>query len=147
MHQQAPAKGGWADRARGENMGTTIEVRELDDIPILVVIGKMDHSSIVAIKNIISSWLDKGRYRIVLDLGDAEGMCYVGISTLVGGLRMLRNVSGDIKLVRLRTAMREAFRTVGIEGLFEDFDSAEEAVESYYAGDRCGHQVQAGGAL
>lgn len=124
-------------------MGTTIEVRELADIPILVVAGKMDHSSSVAIKNIISSWLDEGRYRIVLDLGDAEGICYVGISILVGGLRMLRHLSGDIKLVGLRHQMREAFRVVGIEGLFEDFDSAEEAVESFYSGDRCAYPLNA----
>ena len=112
-------------------MGTTLAVKELYDIPILTVTGKMDHSSSVAIKNILSSWQEQGKYRIVLDLGDADGICYVGVSILIWGLRMLRSLSGDIKLVRLRSHMREAFRSVGIEGLFENFDSAEEAVESF----------------
>jgi len=112
-------------------MGTILEVREMNGIPVLVVAGKLDHQCGVAIKNIMSSWLEQGKYRIVLDLGEAEGICYVVLSILVGMVRILRNFSGDMKIARLRFNMREIFQRIRIDGLFECFDTAEEAAGSF----------------
>lgn len=115
-------------------MGATLALRELNDIPILAVVGKMDHSCSADITNVFLTCIDQGKYRIVIDLGEADGICYVGLGILVGGLKMLRKLSGDIKLARLRAHMLEAFRMTGMDGVFENFNTAEEAAESFLAG-------------
>ncbi len=112
-------------------MVSTLEIRELYDVPVLAVVGHIDHSCAAAIKNILTSFVDQGKYQIILDLGDADGIGYMGLGILVCILRMLRAVSGDLRLARRRPAMRDSLRHAGIEGMFERFETAEEATVSF----------------
>ncbi len=70
--------------------------------------------------------------RVVVDLGQTEFMDSTAIGTLIASLTTVRRTGGDVRLANLKKRIRGVFIMTHLLGpVFRDYDSVEEAVESY----------------
>lgn len=75
-----------------------------------------------------------GHTRLVIDLSRAEFMDSTGLGLLIEGARMLRALGGDVCLAGLPARIKNLFvRTGLVDGVFETYDTVEEALESFAA--------------
>jgi anti-sigma B factor antagonist len=73
-----------------------------------------------------------GHNRIVVDLGGCDFIDSSGIGALIGGLRVLREAGGDMRLAAVEKRVKNVFMVTHLLGrVFEDFDTADEAARSF----------------
>ena len=100
-------------------------------IAVIQVRGDIDFREMVEIKKEIGWFLLADKKNVVINLGQVDHVNYLSIGVLVGSLRILRNVSGDIKLAGMQPQVRQIFQVVGMNQFFEDYATVEEALESF----------------
>ncbi|MFA4909927.1 MAG: STAS domain-containing protein [Desulfobacteria bacterium] len=105
--------------------------RYINDILIIDFNGDVDIEKMEAIKNIISSLMDKDRHKVVLDLKNTKHINYLTIDILVERLQRLRQYRGDLKLVGVSDYLRNIFKVAGADNEFNSYDSVENAVKSF----------------
>ncbi len=69
--------------------------------------------------------------RIVLDLGGVTYIDSIGLGVLVGLLISAQKAGGDIKLANLKPRLIDVLGVTKLMTLFETFDRAEDAAESF----------------
>jgi anti-anti-sigma factor len=114
----------------------------VQDIAVLDVAGDIDFREMTAIKKRISSLIQKDQTKVVLNLRAVDYINHLSIGVLIDRLQVLRSLNGDLKLSGMSGYLREIFRSVGAEGLFENYPSLEDAVQSFdseWEGDQTCH--------
>lgn len=69
--------------------------------------------------------------QIVLDLGGVTYIDSIGLGVLVGLLISAQKAGGDIKLANLKPRLIDVLGVTKLMTLFETFDRAEDAVQSF----------------
>jgi anti-sigma B factor antagonist len=72
--------------------------------------------------------------QIVLDLGEVTYIDSTGLGVLVGLLNSAQKGGGNIKLAQLKPRLIDVLGVTKLMTLFETFDRAEDAVQSFYPG-------------
>lgn len=72
--------------------------------------------------------------QIVLDLGEVTYIDSTGLGVLVGLLISAREAGGNIKLAQLKPRLIDVLGVSKLMTLFETFDRAEDAVQSFNPG-------------
>ncbi len=75
--------------------------------------------------------IDAKRLKLVVDLVSVSLMNSSGIGALIAGLTTLRNTGGDLRLARVSDKVKQLFVITRLNGVFQFFDSIEDAVASY----------------
>ena len=110
----------------------TIEERHADNVTVLVLTGQMllDDGDLVFGKR-INELIDRGRLKIVLDLG---GLTYIdssGVGMIVFQQKALRQKGGDMKLLHLNRRSETLFGMLKLLIVFETFEDEALAVRSF----------------
>ena len=110
----------------------TIEERHTGDVTVLVLAGQMllDDGDLAFGKR-ISDLIDRGRAKIVLDLG---GLTYIdssGIGMIVFQHKALKRSGGDMKLLHLNRRAETLFGMLKLLIVFERFEDEAAAVRSF----------------
>ena len=79
-----------------------------------------------AIKNAI----ENNKKKIVVDLSKVQFITSWGIGILMYGHTTTTNLGGEFKLVAVSEKIREIFRKIKLENVFEQYTSVEEALRS-----------------
>ena len=79
-----------------------------------------------AIKNAI----ENNKKKIVVDLSKVQFITSWGIGILMYGHTTTTNLVGEFKLVAVSEKIREIFRKIKLENVFEQYTSVEEALRS-----------------
>lgn len=108
-----------------------LETFECDGITVVVFIARGLIASNVDVLKQAMPDLIGANTRFVFDLGDLEFVDSVGIGTLVGCLKQVRQKAGDIRMCRASQAVSRIFELVKLERVFQFYGSMEEAVTSY----------------
>ena len=110
----------------------TIDERENGDITILTLVGQMvlDDGDL-AFRKRVHDLLDRGRTKVVLDLGGLTYIDSAGIGMIAGKLKTLREGGGDMKLLHLTTRGQRVFGVAKLLIMFETFDTEDLAVKSF----------------
>jgi anti-sigma B factor antagonist len=72
--------------------------------------------------------------QIVLDLGEVTYIDSTGLGVLVGLLNSAKKAGGNIKLAQLKPRLIDVLGVTKLMTLFETFDRAEDAVQSFNSG-------------
>lgn len=107
------------------------ERTEISGVAVVQVRGDIDFREMVEIKKTIGSYLMADKKNVVISLAQVDHVNYLSIGVLVGSLRLLRNVGGDIKLAGTQPQVRQIFQVTGMDEFFEDYATVEEAMESF----------------
>ena len=110
----------------------TIAERETGDVTILTLTGQilLDDGDL-AIRSHVHALMDRGRLKIIVDLGGVTYMDSAGVGMIAGKLKTLRDRGGDMKLLNLTTRGQRLFGMMKLQLLFETFDNEDMAVKSF----------------
>jgi anti-sigma B factor antagonist len=112
----------------------SITERQIDDVTVLVLAGQMivDDGDLL-FGRWIRELLERGRVKIVVDLGGVTYIDSSSVGMLIGKLKNVRESGGDIRLLHVTTRGQRLFAMLKIRTLFEAFEDEAEAVRSFSA--------------
>ncbi len=102
------------------------------DIVVEVVLaGRATSNEAEDFKNILSSDIDLGTRRLIVNLSACEYMDSAFTGAIVVSLRRISAVGGDLRLVGLQQGVRNMLELTRIIHQFDVFPNIEAAIESY----------------
>lgn len=106
--------------------------REAGDVTILDLAGEITlDDGDLAYRKKVHELLDRGRFRILLNLSGVSRIDSAGVGMLAAKLKTVREKHGDVKLVNLTTRSSKLFGMMKILTVFEAFDTEEAALRSF----------------
>jgi anti-sigma B factor antagonist len=110
----------------------TIDEREAGDVTILTLSGQilLDDGDL-AFRKRIHDLIDRGRTKVIVEMGGVTYIDSAGIGMVAGKLKTLRERGGDMKLLHLSTRGQRVFGMAKLLMMFETFENEEQAVKSF----------------
>jgi len=110
-------------------------VKEHDHVSVISIEGKfLGALEGPPFKEMIDELRDAGKKHLIVDLAKTDFMDSTAIGTMIGSLTTMRKVGGDIRLANLKKRIKAVFlMTKLLGGVFADYESLDEAIESYVA--------------
>lgn len=114
-------------------MVTNFEIIEknVGDIKVIKVVGELDALVAPKLKERISKLIEMENYKFIIDFQDLVHINSLAMGILRGKLRTVKEMGGDIKLANLNEHIKTIFEMIGLDEIFEIYDSEEEAVQSF----------------
>lgn len=104
-------------------MELSLSTRTVAGRRVLDVGGEIDVYTAPQLRERLVALVEDGARQIVVDLSRVEFLDSTGLGVLVGALKRLRSVSGDLSLVCPRERLLKIFRITGLDGVFTIHDS------------------------
>jgi anti-sigma B factor antagonist len=108
-------------------MELSLSTRSVAGRRILEVGGEIDVYTAPQLRERLISLVDGGDRRVVVDLGRVEFLDSTGLGVLVGALKRLRGVDGELSLVCPQERLLKIFRITGLDRVFTLYDSVDAA--------------------
>lgn len=109
-------------------MATAVAVKK---VVILTLKGDIDIEDIVALKGIISSFIEKDQSFFILDFSKVAHINVSGIEYLHERKERVRGLAGDIKIIGASEYIKNLFIYAGFVGEFEFYATEEDAVRAF----------------
>lgn len=109
-------------------MDIGMDVTEQGDSAVLAVRGEVDVSTAPKLRQQIVELATAGHRRVVIDLTSVDFLDSTGLGVLVGGLKRLRSLGGDLVLCGAQPRIQKVFEITGLTQVFSMFDDADGAV-------------------
>ncbi len=113
-------------------MALQIVEKDSGGVTILELSGRIglgDESS--QLRNKMKEVLEKGKTRLVVDLGNVGYIDSAGLGTLVAGYTSAQNMGATMKLANLTKKFHQQLSITKLVTIFEVFDSSDDAVKSF----------------
>jgi anti-sigma B factor antagonist len=107
-----------------------VSVAEKGDVTVVTVKGRIDSSNAKEFDTPLMDVVQKGKTKIVLDMGGVEYMSSIGLRTIISGMKSLKEKGGTLKLANLTNNVRGMLLVMGTE-LFDVHDTVDQAVASF----------------
>lgn len=108
-----------------------IKVRESGaGFPIIEMAGEVDFSTAPAFKTQLVDLIEKGNYKILVDLERVEYLDSTGLGILVGGLWRVREKGGNLVLKCSQRKILQLFEITGLIKVFEIYQEEEKALKA-----------------
>ena len=110
-----------------------ITVRELKDVDVVAVVGRVDSNTAPQMDQALKGLVDNGRYKIVLDLAGVDYMSSAGLRAMVSCMREVKKGvrMGDLRLANPSERVAEVLELAGLDQVFSVFDDQVGAVGSF----------------
>ncbi|MCB1175884.1 MAG: STAS domain-containing protein [Leptospiraceae bacterium] len=108
-----------------------VEFRHVNDVVIVDIAGDVDIYNSAVLKSSIQEQIAGGARNVLVNM---EGVKYIdssGVGVLIAIMNELNKLEGRIKLVHIYDAVRRVFELTRLTGLFDIYDSEEEAVSAF----------------
>lgn len=114
-------------------MTTNFEITEknVEDIRVIRVVGELDALVAPKLKEKISKQIEQDITKFIIDFSELVHINSLAMGILRGKLRTVRENGGDIKLVGLNDHIKTIFEMIGLDELFEIYETEKEAVASF----------------
>ena len=114
-------------------MHTGFEIIEKNtkDIKILKVVGELDALVAPKLKEKITKLTEEDTKKFIIDFEELEHINSLAMGILRGKLKTVKENGGNIKLIKLNDHIKGIFEMIGLDEIFEIYESEEEAVESF----------------
>lgn len=114
-------------------MTTNFEITEknVEDIRVIRVVGELDALVAPKLKEKISKQIEQDIVKFIIDFSELVHINSLAMGILRGKLRTVRDNGGDIKLVGLNDHIKTIFEMIGLDELFEIYETEKEAVASF----------------
>jgi anti-sigma B factor antagonist len=109
-------------------------VHELDtdlaqDAAVVRVDTRLTMVNAPELRAAVAEALDAGRTTVIVDLGRCEFMDSSGLGAIIGGLKVARQASGDLRIARLTPQVRTVLELTNLDRVLKPYGSVEEALD------------------
>lgn len=108
------------------DLGLTVTNR--GDHAILSLHGEVDLATAPRVRERMIQLVDAGERSIVVDLDGVAFLDSTGLGVLVGGLRRLRTLGGELKLACANRRILSVLEVTGLDRVFPTYASVDDAV-------------------
>src|SRR5689334_14487449 len=115
-------------------MELSLSTRTVADRRVLDVGGEIDVYTAPQLRERLIALVENGARQVVVDLTRVEFLDSTGLGVLVGALKRLRAVHGDLSLVCAQERLLKIFRITGLDRVFTIHDSVETATSGATGG-------------
>jgi anti-sigma B factor antagonist len=104
-------------------------------VSILKVSGYLDTTTAGELETALYGLLDRGIYKIVVDLTGVNYISSAGWGIFIGEIKRIRNHSGDLKLSGMVGDVHEVFQLLEFHSILEAYATSQEAVAAFKSKD------------
>ncbi len=97
------------------------------DLPIISLQGEVDVYTAPQLKQQMIVLLEQGAREIIVDLTNVDYLDSTALGVLIGGLKRLREVDGNLALICPNARIRRVFEITGLDKIFDIYNSEDEA--------------------
>lgn len=109
-----------------------IDEKTSDGIVILELSGKiMGGPDATLLNDKLHELIETGKTNVIADLEKVNWMNSSGLGILIGGLTIMRNNGGDLKLANVTDRIQSLLMITKLLTVFETYDTIEKAIESF----------------
>jgi anti-sigma B factor antagonist len=108
-------------------MDLSLSARSVADRTVLEVGGEIDVYTAPSLRTKIISLVDDGTKVLIVDLTHVEFLDSTGLGVLVGALKRLRGIGGELAIVCDQERLLKIFRITGLDRVFTLHSSVESA--------------------
>ena len=120
-------------------MAMTYEARQAGDVTILDISGRIDLGVAIAfgpggnvsLKSVVHDLAERGQKNIVLNLRDVSYIDSSGIGELVGSVRSVRKVGGDLKVVNPNLIVKKHLATSRLDTVIDVRPDETSALQAF----------------
>ncbi len=114
-------------------MAFSVTTKPLKRVDLVELSGRVDSSTAPQFEQAMQSLIDSGRYRIVVDLTDAEYLSSAAFRVLISALKQVKGTTrrGDVRIACVPPKLLETFKLGGFDELFKMYDDTTTAVGSF----------------
>jgi anti-sigma B factor antagonist len=105
---------------------------------VIAVGGEIDVYTAPSLRERLNELVAAGHYDLVVDMEKVEFLDSTGLGVLVGALKRLRGVGGELFLACGQERLLKIFRITGLDRVFTMFGSVEAATASGHTGSGAG---------
>ena len=111
-----------------DNVNFKMEIRTLDQgFPVIELEGEVDVYTAPQLKQQVIGVLESGAKELVVDLTKVDYLDSTALGVLIGGLKRMREVDGNMILVCPSPRIRRVFEITGLDKIFLIYNTQEEA--------------------
>ncbi len=101
------------------------------DVTIVYLKGRLDVHYSEEIENELNNLISQGRKKILLNLENVEYLSSSGLRVFIAISRRLKEVGGELKLMKLNETTKKIFKIVELTDMFDIYETQEEALKSF----------------
>jgi anti-sigma B factor antagonist len=102
----------------------------IEDIPVLLVSGKIDAVTSKDLEIALAGLIDKNKKFLVIDMEKVEFLSSSGLRVLMASLNRLKHRDGDLLLAALQPFVKDVFFLTGANRFFSIYPNQGEAIKS-----------------
>jgi len=107
-----------------------METRTVEkDLPIIQLEGEVDVYTAPQLKQQMIGLLEGGAREMVVDLSRVDYLDSTALGVLIGGLKRMREMNGNMVLICPSPRIRRVFEITGLDKIFDIYNSEEDARE------------------
>lgn len=114
-------------------MQVTVATSQQDGVYVLSFGGDIDVASAVTVRDALDRVIAAGYHRVVLDLGEVRFLDSTGLGVMVGRLKAVRDLDGDMHLVCTSPRISRVMSITGLDGVFTIHPTVADAVAALRA--------------
>ena len=100
-----------------------------DGIEVVDVEGEIDVYTAPRLRELLIELVNKGHFRLIVNMEKVEFLDSTGLGVLVGGLKRVRAHDGSLDLVCTQERILKIFRITGLTKVFGIHDTVDQAIE------------------
>jgi anti-sigma B factor antagonist len=115
-------------------MSCKISVREIGSVSIVELAGRITTGEgAIQMRDAIKKLAQGGARNILINLQDVAYLDSAGLGELVGAYTTLTNSGGQIKLMNVKSIVKQLLHITNMEALFPTYENESAALQSFTA--------------
>lgn len=101
------------------------------EIKVLKVVGELDALVAPKLKERITKLVEGDSTKFIIDFEEVTHINSLAMGILRGKLKVVKEMGGDIKLIKLNEHIKTIFEMIGLDEIFEIYETEDEAVANF----------------
>jgi anti-sigma B factor antagonist len=106
-------------------------IKESGQVSLVYITGSLTSFEVSGLRTTISSLLQQGRKKMILNLDGLRYLDSSGIGELVRNYMTVIKAGGEMKVVGLKPKVEEIFKVTQLHQIFQEFADEAAALESF----------------
>ena len=105
--------------------------KNLGEIKELKIVGELDALVAPKLKERITKLVEGDSTKFIIDFEEVTHINSLAMGILRGKLKVVKEMGGDIKLIKLNEHIKTIFEMIGLDEIFEIYETEDEAVANF----------------